>query len=167
MPAPKNCPCDSAFPYELCCGMYHGNPGTAPTAEALMRSRYSAFALKNFAYINATQKLSAETMQSVDDIAQSNEYTQWLKLEVINTEQGLNNDTRGVVEFCAHFKEGKHTGRLSERSLFEKTDGCWYYVAGEHEVQGNTPLKKSALMNLGRNDPCFCDSGKKFKKCCG
>ncbi|TDO96956.1 YchJ family protein [Marinomonas balearica] len=165
--APILCPCGTGSPYEMCCGMYHHNPGTAPTAEALMRSRYSAFALQNFDYIAATQKLESDPEQSATDVQESNETTQWIKLKINETESGLEKDKSGMVSFTAHFKEGKHIGRLSERSLFKKVKNVWYYVSGEHEVQGNTPHVLPQEMKLGRNDPCHCGSGKKFKKCCG
>ena len=167
MPTPEYCPCGTGHPYEMCCGMYHNNPGTAPTAESLMRSRYTAFAIGLFSYIEATQKLADTPEQSADDIKESNEHTKWIKLEINATENGLEKDKTGMVSFSAHFKEGKHIGRLSERSLFKKVKGQWFYISGEHEVQKNTPLIKNAAMNIGRNDPCLCGSGKKYKKCCG
>ncbi|MDB4836996.1 YchJ family metal-binding protein [Marinomonas sp.] len=167
MTTPMNCLCGTNAPYEMCCGMYHHNPGTAPTAEALMRSRYSAFSLNDFHYIASTQKLKEAPKQSDADIAASNGDTQWIKLEINETENGLEKDKEGMVAFSAHFKEGKHIGRLSERSLFKKIKGAWFYISGEHEVEKNTPLIKSDAMNIGRNDPCHCGSGKKYKKCCG
>ncbi|RDL46225.1 zinc chelation protein SecC [Marinomonas piezotolerans] len=147
--------------------MYHNNPGTAPTAEALMRSRYTAFALNKFDYIAETQKLQSDPKQSADAIEDSNGATQWVRLTIEDVQEGSEKDNSGMVAFSAHFKEGKNTGRLSERSLFEKHDGSWYYIAGEHEVQGNTPHVIPKENKIGRNDPCYCGSGKKFKKCCG
>ena len=147
--------------------MYHNNPGTAPTAEALMRSRYSAFALHKFEYVTTTQKLDSTPSQSAADIEDSNGKTQWVKLEIVDTQDGGMKDNKGMVEFTAHFKEGSNTGKLTERSLFEKIDGVWFYVAGEHEIQGNTPHVIPKEARVGRNDPCVCGSGKKYKKCCG
>lgn len=167
MSSMQSCPCNSNKSYDDCCGRYHSNPGSAPTAEALMRSRYSAFYLKDFDYIIRTQKLIDNPDQEAAEIKQANDSTQWLKLEVLETEAGQENDTNGMVAFSAHFKEGKHTGKLSERSLFNKIDGEWFYIAGEHDVKDKTPLVKTAEMKIGRNDPCHCGSGKKFKKCCG
>lgn len=167
MPIPTQCPCGSGLPYEMCCGMYHHNPGTAPTAQALMRSRYSAFAIKDFNYISETHLPDDQPTQNAEHIADCNDHTQWIRLEILDTVAGEEKDKEGVVEFVAHFKEGKHIGRLKERSVFRKVNGRWYYVAGEHEIQGNTPLLKSAEMKIGRNDPCLCGSGKKYKKCCG
>lgn len=167
MSTPAQCPCGSKAHYEMCCGMYHNNPGTAPTAEALMRSRYSAFALQKFDYISMTQKLESDPDQNPEDISDSNGRTQWTSLEILDTVDGGPKDKTGMVEFAAHFKEGSNTGRLSERSLFEKVNGEWFYVSGEHEIQGHTPYVAPESAKLGRNDPCICGSGKKYKKCCG
>ena len=164
MTPPAQCPCGSKAHYEMCCGMYHNNPGTAPTAEALMRSRYSAFALQNFDYIAKTQNLKEDTGQTADEIQDSNGATQWVQLEIIATEDGGPKDKTGMVEFAAHFKEGSNTGRLSERSLFEKKNGQWLYISGEHEIQGHTPYVAPDSAKVGRNDPCVCGSGKKYKK---
>jgi SEC-C motif-containing protein len=146
--------------------MYHNNPGTAPTAEILMRSRYTAFAIGDFNYIAITQKLKEDPKQATADIEASNAHTQWIKLEINETEEGLEKDKKGMVSFSAHFKEGKHIGRLSERSVFKKVKKEWFYISGEHEVEKNTPLVNSDAMKIGRNDPCLCGSGKKYKKCC-
>jgi SEC-C motif-containing protein len=145
--------------------MYHHNPGTAPTAEILMRSRYSAFALKQFDYIITTQKLG-ETPETAADIAESNGATQWIKLEVLGSINGSEKDKTGQVTFCAQFKEGSNTGKLTETSNFERIDGQWYYTGGRHQIQGNTPHILPEEHKIGRNDPCHCGSGKKFKKCC-
>lgn len=166
MNTPNNCPCNSRLPYEICCGMYHNNPGTAPTAEALMRSRYCAFYTNNFDYINLTQKLKSSSGQNTDQIADCNSQTQWIKLEILDTDKGLEKDKEGMVSFRAHFKDGKHIGKLSERSFFKRLKGEWFYISGEHEIEKNTPLVNSEGMKTGRNDPCHCGSGSKFKKCC-
>ena len=159
------CPCGADATYEACCAMYHNRLGTAPTAEALMRSRYSAFALGKFDYIADTQKLAHDTTTSGDDIADSNDQTEWLKLDILETQDGEPEHNTGMVAFIAHFKDGPRSGQLQERSLFEKIDGTWFYVAGEHEVNTSSQLVTSA--KVGRNDPCLCGSGKKYKKCCG
>ncbi|TBR38065.1 zinc chelation protein SecC [Marinomonas agarivorans] len=167
MTTPAKCPCGSDLLYDACCGVFHNTSVTAPTAEALMRSRYSAFYLKNFNYIESTQQLPDAPDQSAQDIKEANETTQWLKLEVLETIGGQEQDEEGMVAFSAHFKEGRHTGKLQERSLFKKVNNQWFYISGEHEVKQQTPLVTPAEMKLGRNEPCHCGSGKKFKKCCG
>lgn len=167
MTTPEKCPCNSNLNYQTCCGVFHNAPGSAPTAETLMRSRYTAFYLKKYDYIAQTQALPEAPEQKAADIKAANDTTQWIKLEVHETEAGTERDNEGMVSFSAHFKEGRHTGKLQERSLFKRIDDQWLYISGEHEVQQQTPLIKSAEMKIGRNDPCHCGSGKKFKKCCG
>lgn len=166
MPVPDNCPCGTGAPYEMCCGMYHNNPGTAPTAEALMRSRYSAFALGKFNYIASTQKLKDSPKQSEKEIQDCSQTTVWQRLEILETEGGMERDKEGVVSFCAHFQEGKHLGKLKERSLFKRVKKQWFYIGGEHDIEKSTPIIKNESVKIGRNDPCFCGSGKKYKKCC-
>lgn len=167
MPSPINCPCNNDVKYEDCCGIYHNNPGTAPTAEALMRSRYSAFYLKKFDYIVRTQKLPDDPNQTAADIQATNDSTQWIKLEILATEKGKAVDETGMVSFAAHFKEGQQIGKLSEKSIFQKIDSEWCYISGEHDIKGGETFVKTEAMKIGRNDPCHCGSGKKFKKCCG
>lgn len=166
MTTPFLCPCGTQKAYDNCCGSYHENIGSAPTAEALMRSRYSAFALNKMHYIRATQQLENESDPVDDDeleaINNSNAQTNWTHLEILATEKGQADDETGTVTFRAHFQEGQHKGELSEKSYFKKDKEHWLYVSGEHKVKAN-PAKH----NIGRNDPCFCGSGKKFKKCCG
>ncbi|KAF0805755.1 SecC motif-containing protein [Alcanivorax xiamenensis] len=143
------CPCQSGLDYEQCCQPLHrGAP--APTPEALMRSRYSAFVLNDGAYVKASWHPSTRpeslTLEEGD---------QWLGLEVVSSEQ---NGDEGRVRFRATCREGAGFAVLEERSRFLREDGHWLYLDGEHEVR---PLKP------GRNDPCPCGSGKKHKKCCG
>lgn len=166
MPTSIDCPCGTGRSYQECCGVYHKNPGTAPTAESLMRSRYSAFAVGDYSYINATQKLGDDKSLNESDADETSAQTRWTKLEIHSTEAGLIKDNTGTVTFSAHFMEGHHAGLLTERSMFEKMNGQWFYVSGDHEIHHNPPLKHSQATKAGRNAPCPCGSGKKFKKCC-
>lgn len=116
-----------------------------------MRSRYSAYVLHLGDYIKATWHTS--TRPAVLDI--SNDATQWLRLEVISARDGSAGDSEGSVEYAAFF----HGGQLHERSRFVKEEGRWFYLDGEI-------LPPVAAAKVGRNDPCPCGSGKKYKKCC-
>lgn len=143
-----DCPCQSGRPYEHCCGQYHrGEP--APTPEALMRARYSAYARDDAAYVKTSWH--PDTRPTTLDLTGGDH---WLGLEIISS--GEDGD-RGWVHFRATCRE--HTGfvMLEEHSRFIREDGQWFYQDGETAV---TPLKP------GRNDPCPCGSGRKFKKCC-
>ncbi|WP_421230160.1 YchJ family protein [Aeromonas jandaei] len=148
------CPCGSNLSLDLCCGSLHGG-APALTPEQLMRSRYSAFVLGLGDYLvhswhpDYLGDLTAELLSQTD--------TQWDGLEIIAS-QGGPDDILGMVEFKAWFVEGETRHCLHERSRFVRYEGRWVYTDGEIDP---VPLR------VGRNDPCPCGSGKKFKKCCG
>ncbi|TLF52789.1 zinc chelation protein SecC [Halomonas urmiana] len=143
------CLCGSQRPLADCCGRYHRGEA-APSPEALMRSRYSAFALDLTDYLRETWHSSTRPASLSGDDA-----TRWWRLEILDhDEQG----DRGHVQFRATFQEGRRWGVLEEASRFVREDGRWYYFDGEPSV---TRLKP------GRNDACPCGSGRKFKACCG
>lgn len=120
------CPCLSGETYGACCGRYHhGTGGPAPTAEALMRSRYSAFAVGDAGYLLATWSPSSrpDSLDLDDDV-------RWQRLDILRTEAGGPFDETGVVEFVAHYRTADGRGRLHETSRFEKADKRWYYLDG-------------------------------------
>ena len=130
-----------------------------------MRSRYSAYALKKTDHILATH--DPETRDDVDDAATRDwaARTTWQSLEIVDTKDGGPDDDHGEVEFIARFADEK--GRdLShhERSTFVRREGRWYFVDGVTPKQA--PQKRSEP-KVGRNEPCPCGSGKKYKKCHG
>lgn len=117
------CPCGSGKKYGQCCGRYIGGAATAPDAEALMRSRYSAYTLGDEAYLRATwdeRTLPAERLTH-------DEPTRWLGLEV---KRHLPQGDSATVEFVARYKIGGRAHRLHEVSRFVKHDGKWFYVDG-------------------------------------
>ncbi len=126
------CPCGGAPDvgvgalFELCCGRYLGNDlaTPAPTPEALMRSRYSAFVRAHEAYLLATWHTSTRP-----PIALSRDGTQWLGLQVKRTSS---EGEQGVVEFVARYKLQGRAHRLHEVSRFVREQGRWYYLDGEH-----------------------------------
>ncbi|ASG22065.1 YchJ family protein [Nitrospirillum viridazoti] len=157
----SQCHCGSARAYEDCCGPYHAGTALPPTAEALMRSRYSAFIVHNIDYLQST--LLPETAEDFnrEETEQWARDSKWQGLEVRWTEAGGPEDDTGKVEFVARFNfEGKDYLH-HETSRFEKRDGRWYYVDGAMGPRPRTADK------VGRNDPCPCGSGKKYKKCHG
>lgn len=118
------CPCGRAFGYADCCGPYHS--GLIPaTAEALMRSRYSAYTLGLEPYL--LQTWAAETRPAALGLAEQPQ-PKWLGLEVLHAEE--NGDT-AVVEFVARCKIGGRAERMQERSRFVRRNGRWYYLDGE------------------------------------
>lgn len=155
------CPCSSGRDFDACCGPYLSGDALPPTAEALMRSRYSAFATGNIDYLEET--LAPEERHDLDrsHITDWSQNSTWTGLEIRTTEAGGEGDATGVVEFLAKFERDGKPQVHHETSRFLKRDGRWYYVDGNM----GPPPRKAA--KVGRNDPCPCGSGKKYKKCCG
>jgi len=151
------CPCGSTLDRAACCGRYHaGEP--APTAEALMRSRYAAYALGNLDYIAATSGGPAALAFNRAEAEISQLGTSWLGLEIIATRKGREGDSVGTVSFIACYRHNGIEAALTETSQFRRVDGHWLYWDREAAPRVASP---------GRNDPCPCGSGRKFKKCCG
>lgn len=150
------CPCGSKLPYSACCEIYHAHHGTASTAQALMRSRYSAYALGLYDYVLATY--ASEFRQGLNEskLSESDNGTQWLHLEVISE---TSSGTCATVEFKATNIFNKHFYVMHELSQFVFREGQWFYTKGDIQA-GSGEIK------LGRNDLCPCRSGKKVKRCC-
>lgn len=147
------CPCGSGQEYSLCCQPYLRADQLAPTPSQLMRSRYSAYVMKDADYLVASwyPQARGETLKS--DISRSFDSTHWLGLTVYETADGRD-ENEGFVSFVARFQEDGQESAIIERSRFLKENGQWYYVDGTRP-------------QFGRNDLCPCGSGKKYKKCCG
>jgi SEC-C motif-containing protein len=135
------CPCGSSAEYEACCGRYHFG-ASAPTAEALMRSRYTAFVKGLWPYLAATQTAPFDA---------DREPLAWFSLTIDAA-------THDEVEFTARYVDGGREVTLHERSKFEQREGRWLYTGGTPSVTAR---------KVGRNDPCPCGSGKKTKACHG
>ena len=121
------CPCGSALACAACCGRYHGGALhlQAPSAEALMRSRYSAFVLGLHDYLLATWHASTRPPSLAADPAG----LKWLGLEVRRHEQ--QGSDRASVEFVSRSKLNGRAQRLHETSRFVREDGRWFYVDGD------------------------------------
>ena len=121
----EDCPCGTGKVFSACCKPFLDGQANAPTAEALMRSRYSAYVLNQADYLQKTWHPDHRPAALDLDARQK-----WLGLKVLNSEQGLENDSQGVVEFVARFKIDGRGHRLHEISRFEKVDGSWLYLDG-------------------------------------
>lgn len=129
-----------------------------------MRSRYTAYVKR--AYTHLRDSLTEEQREdfSEEETSRWAEQSEWLGLTILRTEAGGPDDEYGLVEFSARFKaEGKNQEHV-EAATFTKTEGNWYY-SGQATIKGNTVTREGP--KIGRNDPCPCGSGKKFKRCCG
>lgn len=134
-----------------------------------MRARYSAYACHDVDFVMSTTHPSSRGDSDPEAMRNWAEQSEWLGLEIVSTQKGLADDTQGQVEFVASFRLNGIAQKHHEKSLFVKTDGEWFFKDGE--VISSGPTEKSAPVinsnKIGRNDPCTCGSGKKFKKCCG
>ncbi|MFJ3957022.1 YchJ family protein [Arthrobacter sp. NPDC090010] len=136
--APENCPCLSGERYAQCCGRYHSGEASAPTAEALMRSRYSAFAVGDAGYLLASWHPSTRPAELDLDPA-----IRWVRLDILATRAGGPFDAEGSVTFRAHYRvpaddgggrppsSSWQRGTQEEASRFLREGGRWYYLDGE------------------------------------
>ncbi|MFD4603134.1 YchJ family protein [Streptomyces sp. NPDC058464] len=116
------CPCGLAETYERCCGRFHRGEAAAPTAETLMRSRYSAFVKRDEPYLLRTWHPRTRPPRVDFDAGM-----RWTGLEILATTDGSAFHTTGTVTFRASFGDGS----LHERSRFERVEGAWVYLDGE------------------------------------
>ncbi|WP_286239665.1 YchJ family protein [Neptuniibacter halophilus] len=131
----KECPCGSQKPFDYCCKPIIEGQKPAPTAEALMRSRYTAFALGAIDYLVDTTAPEKRGKDDAELLADQVKYTNWVGLTILSTEQGQPSDQTGSVEFEAHFETEDQRGVLHEKSNFRKDEGFWVYVDGDVEVR--------------------------------
>lgn len=174
-----NCYCGSKVSYDQCCEPFIKGTSFPATAEQLMRSRYSAYVVAEVDYL--FESLAPESRSDFDakDTKKWATSVKWEGLQIISTKKGQTSDVTGVVEFMAIYNDGKESLEHHEVSDFrkDKKDGRWYFVdghahthkAGEghqhHHEKPQTVVRQEP--KVGRNDPCTCGSGKKYKKCCG
>ena len=157
------CPCGSKLETDKCCEPYVLGTSDAPTAEALMRSRYVSYTMGKVEYISTTHDPEKRDEVDLKAAEQWAEHAVWQGLDIVDTEAGGENDDEGVVEFVARFGMKGTDQRHHERSRFKKVDGKWYYVDGD--MAKSKPVVREGV-KVGRNEPCPCGSGKKYKRCC-
>ena len=175
----KPCICGSGRPFAHCCEPYLKGMTArviggefAPTAEALMRSRYTAFALGNIDYLMATHH-PANRSDDHASLQQTIQTTQWINLIIIDTQKGQRKDKIGSVEFVAVYRPKRSIAlttktdlekgwsddltQLHEKSQFVREGSRWFYTKGDLLP----PYQPK------RSQPCWCGSGLKFKQCHG
>jgi len=158
------CPCGSGKLFKLCCGLYIGGKKHPPTAEALMRSRYTAYARCDIDYLYKTSSAQVRKEFDAESSRKWAESSTWNGLEVLRTEQGGEQEQTGLVEFVAHYTVNESTFNHHECAEFARDElGEWVFVDGK--IIGPEPVRREEP-KIGRNDPCPCGSGKKYKKCC-
>ncbi len=158
------CPCGSNLTYEECCGPLISGEKTASTAEQVMRARYSAYVRAEVGFLLSS--LHPDHRSDFDEKSTRSwaESSEWHNLEIVKTEEGGPEDSKGRVEFIASYTEKGVRRDHHEMASFVKEDGIWYFMDGE--LVPVKPVVRSSP-KTGRNEPCPCGSGKKFKKCCG
>ena len=159
-----DCPCTSGKDFDECCGPLIRGERPADTAEELMRSRYAAYAAVEIDYLRDTTYPSRR--REVDSRATRAwaENSTWTGLEVISIEEGGPDDERGIVEFIARYSRDGDDVEHHEVAEFRRKEGVWYFVDGK---RGGAETFVRQEPKVGRNDPCPCGSGRKYKKCCG
>ena len=160
-----NCPCHSGKRLDECCGPLLRDGVKASTAEQLMRARYTAHALGDIDFIVKTHHPASRS--DIDETATAKwaRESDWLGMEIKSSEGGQAKDRRARIEFVARYRDAAGQRREHhEIALFDKHKDQWFFRDAEvpkiEQFRYETPKQ-------GRNDPCACGSGKKFKKCCG
>ncbi|AEH00958.1 MULTISPECIES: YchJ family protein [unclassified Lacinutrix] len=123
-----NCYCGNNKTYKTCCEVFHLNNGKTETAEQLMRSRYSAFVLADGNYLMQTHHASTRPISEKKAIVKWAKSVEWIKLEVLESNKGLKNNTEGTVTFNAYFFENGKVDVIHEKSAFIKENNTWYYL---------------------------------------
>jgi len=160
------CPCGSGQPFEACCEPFIAGRALPPTAEALMRSRYSAFTVKAIDYLYESRVADQRPGVNRSMLEKWANAVQWQELEIHSIEGDGPGEAAAMMEFSAHFRmEGR---KLVHREVatFRREGERWYYVNGRPVAAAPGPEPVRVMAAAGRNDPCPCGSGRKFKKCC-
>lgn len=156
------CPCGSGSNYQDCCEPVITGTRVAATAEELMRARYSAHEKVEVDFLYASTHPDYRANYDHKGTRTWAEKSEWLGLEIIGTTNGGTLDDSGNVEFIARFRDKGIIRSHHEKGQFTRMDDCWLFTEGV--MVKSPPL---SVTKIGRNDPCHCGSGKKYKKCCG
>ena len=154
------CPCGRGSKFAECCEPILQQKRPAATAEELMRSRFTAHVARDFAHLHRTHLESSREPYVPDPEVRA---TDWTRLVIHAHEAGSKPDL-AYVDFTAYFREGDKEQALHEKAEFQRIEGTWLYTRPVR--QGPAPIK-STQSKVGRNDPCPCGSGKKYKQCHG
>ncbi len=169
-----NCPCGSDNTFEKCCGPFLAGEALPDTAEKLMRARYTAYTKADIAYLKKTMTPEGQASFDEDETRKWAESSKWKGLKIVGTQLGEAADAEGLVEFTATYeKEGEGIDHHEVSQFIKAADGRWLFSDGEGHTHKEGESHHEAVKpvvrdrpKIGRNDPCHCGSGKKFKKCC-
>ncbi len=153
------CPCGSGQAFEACCEPILNRVQPAANAEQLMRARFTAHVSHDFKFLHDTFRPTANRPY----VPEEGEPTvTWTKL-VVHAHELTASPDKSYVDFSAYGTEGGTDKVLHEKAEFQRINGTWLYT---REVRLGPAPFKSAVPKVGRNDPCPCGSGKKYKHCC-
>lgn len=158
----QTCPCGSGSLFADCCEPIINGTRQSETAEGLMRARYTAFVTGAIDFIVNSTHSRTQNEIDIDFVREWSQTSEWRGLEIIETRQI--NDNKAVVSFEAQYTQNGKEHSHREKSLFEREDGEWRFVTGD---ELKNPTVRYETPKPGRNDPCPCGSGKKYKKCHG
>jgi len=162
--AMSDCPCCSGRAYEECCEPLLLGRTRAETAEALMRSRYSAYTLAEIDYLYRTSGPRVRREFDAESCRKWAQSAEWTGFEMLRSEAGGARDEAGEIEFVAHYSVKDAPFDHHEIATFGRVNGEWCFLDGK--IIGPPPVRRESP-KVGRNDPCPCGSGQKYKKCCG
>lgn len=161
----NECPCGSGHPRADCCGPVIDGERRPATAEALMRARYTAHTEHDIAFIVDTHDPATRDRIDREETLRWAREAEWLGLDVHDVTAGGDADGTGRVEFSAHYRERGVRRIHHELAVFGRDEaGHWCYLEGR--APERAPVRRTQP-RIGRNEPCPCGSGRKYKKCCG
>jgi SEC-C motif-containing protein len=158
----QSCPCGSGAPFTDCCEPIINGVRESQTAEELMRARYAAFATGAIDFIVASTHSRTRPEIVIQDIREWSQTSTWQGLQIIETKTA--EDEKAHVSFEARFTQAGKDQIHKEKALFEREQGKWRFVTGS---ELKNPTVRYETPRTGRNEPCPCGSGRKYKKCCG
>ena len=139
-----------------------------------MRSRYTAFVQKNWEYLVITSHPEEKKEMAKLGPALVEDGVDWKQLKIVDIRAGCREDSEGQVDFIAYYIKDGIEQTMRESSRFYKVNGRWVYSRKNSTlppISVSPPAKTKTFVRgevkVGRNDPCPCGSGKKYKKCCG
>jgi SEC-C motif-containing protein len=155
------CPCGSGTPYAECCEPVINGTSPAETAEILMRARYTSYVVVNTDFLFDTTHPDHRKGYDHKGTKEWAESSEWEGLEIVGSQRGAAGDGDGEVEFIARYRLKEVPREHHEIAHFKKEKGEWFFT------EGALVRPKPIVVNkIGRNEPCPCGSGAKYKKCC-
>jgi SEC-C motif-containing protein len=161
----NRCACGSNLLLENCCLPVIQGKVKAQTAEQLLRARYTAFTQGEVDFILSTHHSRTRKDVKREEIEDWAKNSKWLELKIFQKEAGSEKDSQGTLVFGAYYQphDSDEPEEHLEKSFFERENGEWKFLDAQGIQTG--PFRRTEP-KVGRNDPCPCGSGKKYKKCC-